>query len=364
MPRSHTLPSKVNTYLQRLLLEYNRSGNALLSEILRHARFSVIEEADYDNYDGGTYGHDVHFYLPAETIQRIPLNKQRELGEELRQDLRECATSVQGEYFREVVLELEDENDPLFQSSTGSFRQPVPDPESLKIWKTAYVRLFLSHKDAHKAEAKSLANSLEAYGISAFVAHDNIEPMSTWQGEIEKALATMEVMLAFVTDDFHDGPWTNQEVGYALGKQIPIISLKLQRADPDGFIGKVQAQRGRFEDPEGAAAAIFAMIGDKLGHRSRLQRALISAFIASPGFSEAIQRFKRMELLVQTLDDEEFTAIAGGFATNDQLHNCIYLDNENHRLQNFLVRGTGKQVQIVGRDISFAAPPTDDDIPF
>jgi hypothetical protein len=365
MARSHILPSKVNVYLQRLLLEYERSGQKALTEMLRNARLSVIPEAHYyDDYDAGSYGHDIHFFLAAETIQRIPLKKQRELGEEICQDLNECARSVQGEYFREVVLELEDENDPLFQSSTGSFRQPPPDPDSLKIWKTGYVRLFISHKDSHKIEAKSLADSLEEYGVSTFVAHDNIEPMSTWQGEIEKALATMEIMLAFVTDDFHDGFWTNQEIGYALGKQIPIIPVKLERADPMGFIGKVQALRGRLDDPQASASAVFDVIGDKLGQRTRLQRALIAAFTTSPDFNETIRRFKRLDSSVQSLTNEEFAEIAEGFAVNNQLHNCGYLVNQSEGLQKFLTRCMGKAVHIEGTKILLTTPPPDDDIPF
>jgi hypothetical protein len=64
--------------------------------------------------------------------------------------------------------------------------------------------------------------------------------VKTWQQEIEKGLETMEVMLAFITDDFHDSVWTNQEVGYALGKGVPIIPVKFGRNDPDGFIGSKQ----------------------------------------------------------------------------------------------------------------------------
>jgi hypothetical protein len=224
--------------------------------------------------------------------------------------------------------------------------------------------LFISHKDSHKIEAKSLADSLEEYGVSTFVAHDNIEPMSTWQGEIEKALATMEIMLAFVTDDFHDGFWTNQEIGYALGKQIPIIPVKLERADPMGFIGKVQALRGRLDDPQASASAVFDVIGDKLGQRTRLQRALIAAFTTSPDFNETIRRFKRLDSSVQSLTNEEFAEIAEGFAVNNQLHNCGYLVNQSEGLQKFLTRCMGKAVHIEGTKILLTTPPPDDDIPF
>ena len=103
-------------------------------------------------------------------------------------------------------------------------------PDTLSDWAgtDGVIRLFISHRDAYKAAAKELAMSLEEYGISAFVAHDTIQPMTTWQHEILKGLQLMEFMLAFITDDFFESPWTNQEIGYALGNSIPIISLKLE----------------------------------------------------------------------------------------------------------------------------------------
>ena len=35
------------------------------------------------------------------------------------------------------------------------------------------------------------------------VAHDTIAPMTEWRLEIMRGLETMEVMLVFLTDDFH-----------------------------------------------------------------------------------------------------------------------------------------------------------------
>ena len=120
--------------------------------------------------------------------------------------------------------------------------------------------MFISHRDIHKVEAKALAIALSDLGVSAFVAHDTIEPMSTWQREIEKGLATMEVMLIFQTDDLHESLWVNQEIGFALGKSIPIISLKLGTKDPQGFIAEKQALRGDINDPKKSAEGIYQIL--------------------------------------------------------------------------------------------------------
>ncbi|MHA7833251.1 MAG: hypothetical protein ACX94A_02090 [Algiphilus sp.] len=57
-----------------------------------------------------------------------------------------------------------------------------------KFWLQGYFRLFLSHVSAIKVRATQLQGVLKTYGISCFVAHEDIEPTRDWQNEIEKAL--------------------------------------------------------------------------------------------------------------------------------------------------------------------------------
>ena len=61
-----------------------------------------------------------------------------------------------------------------------------------------------------------------------------------WQAEIERGLATMDAMVAILTPGFRDSVWTNQEIGFALGRGAKIISLRMGE-DPPGFISAEQA---------------------------------------------------------------------------------------------------------------------------
>ena len=358
------LPAKLPVYLQRLEIEYARTGEGLLLSILRGARTLVIPETAYDGWNGGTYGHDVVFYLPREVMARIQLGKQDDYCGRLRSDLNTCARQVGNEHFNEVHLELNDQNDPRFQRAHPFSKKPSVDPDTLSLWRRGYVRLFVSHRDNYKRQAQQLASALEAYGISSFVAHDTIEPMEAWQHEIEKGLATMEIMLAVITDDFHESVWTNQEVGYALAAGVPIIPVKVGRRDPPGFIGAKQALKADVDHPETAAADIYKIIAEKLGQKGRLQPALISAFAAAPDFNEAKIRFQRMDRLVTKISPKELTQIITAFENNPQLHNAIYLDNEYHRLVHFLEKATGRKFVIDGRNIREPAVAPDDEIPF
>ncbi len=116
----------------------------------------------------------------------------------------------------------------------------VSEAATKRIWKGDAFRLFLSHKTAVKRQTAELKNRLSEYGVSCFVAHEDIYPTKEWQEEIENALASMDGFAAILTSDFHDSLWTDQEVGYALARGVPMIAVKLGK-DPYGFIGKFQA---------------------------------------------------------------------------------------------------------------------------
>lgn len=85
-----------------------------------------------------------------------------------------------------------------------------------------------------------LKEELKLYGISCFVAHEDIHPTKEWQIEIENALDSMDAFVALLTDGFHDSLWTDQEMGFAFARGVPIVPVKLGK-DPYGFIGKFQA---------------------------------------------------------------------------------------------------------------------------
>ena len=188
--------------------------------------------------------------------------------------------------------------------------------------------------------------------------------MSIWQTEILNGLESMEIMLAFVTDDFHDSVWTNQEVGFALGRNIPIVPLKVQGQDPSGFIGKQQALKWSYDDVAEAAPKIYEILAEKLGNRKRLQTSVVREFASSPDFHEARRRFDRMRNVVSTISDTELEEIIVAFRENDQLHNAIYLYNKYQRLSSFLGETSGKSIVIDGKTISVIDDDTEDEVPF
>jgi len=109
-----------------------------------------------------------------------------------------------------------------------------------RIWGDSKFRIFITHLAKDKELAEKLKTDFKDFGVAGFVAHTSIEPALEWQSEIEFALSSMDALVALMTDGFHESRWTDQEIGFALGRKVPIVSIRLG-TDPYGFIGKYQA---------------------------------------------------------------------------------------------------------------------------
>lgn len=129
-----------------------------------------------------------------------------------------------------------------------------------QIWRDrSKFRLFISHISVDKGKATRLRDCLAAHGIAGFVAHEDIEPTLEWQVEIERALHSMDCFLAIHTPGFSKSNWTQQEIGFAVARDVKIISLEMGEL-PTGFISKHQALPRRRRTAEQIANEVAAIL--------------------------------------------------------------------------------------------------------
>lgn len=180
-----------------------------------------------------------------------------------------------------------------------------------RIWKGDGFRLFLSHKSKDKKNVGMLKDELRKYGVFSFVAHANIEPMQTWQNEIERALESMGGLVALMTKDFHDSDWTDQEIGFALGRGVPIIAVNLGR-NPYGFIGSVQALKTKWDN---AAEEIVKL----LIRKRQMFDAYVQAVRDCPNF-ETANKLAKILPARKRLDEEQVQALVDAYNSSSQVY--------------------------------------------
>ena len=185
---------------------------------------------DHDNWDGGMDFYSVEITIDVKTY--VDLRKRgiiEEVCGQITEAFNVCMNNIP-DSVRSVSLT---------PSSTATFdERKIAEPSS--YWKVGYYKVFISHVSKYKESASNLKLLLEPYGISAFVAHEDIKPSKEWEVEIEKALFSMNALCAILTPDFCESSWCDQECGYAFGRNVLTIPIEKGQL-PYGMFGKIQA---------------------------------------------------------------------------------------------------------------------------
>lgn len=291
------LPENFEKILASLSKYYKQNENDLMNKVIVNAKYKIHEEWSYDSWDGGIYGHAVFFELPENLFFDL-MNHQEEIASQLREDINKIA-NIHSEHIVEVFLELQDNIVHNWRETSGELIEQHDEKQTSEdiicdIWKPNYFRLFISHKTEDKVFASQLKNELDPFGVSCFVAHEDIEPTREWQEEIEKALFTMDALVALLTKNFSESKWTDQEVGVAFGRKTPILPIRFN-LNPYGFIGKYQAMSGH-KDVKKLAREIMVLLWAKFCNNLRLLEGLVSCF-------ENASTFKQANLLIRKIEN-------------------------------------------------------------
>jgi hypothetical protein len=162
------------------------------------------------------------------------------------------------------------------------------------FWRKGMFRLFVSHLAAHKVSAAKMQEAALEFGISCFVAHNDIEPTQEWQTQIETALATCDGVVALLHPEFHKSNWTDQELGFGMGRGVPVFAIRLGQ-DPYGFIGRFQAFNGNGKNAPAIAKELFDAFRKGKQTQKRMSEVLVGLFEESGSFAEAKERVGYLE---------------------------------------------------------------------
>ena len=315
------LPSKIEKYLATLSRLYRKQNNSTLQSIVVNGAVSIHEEWSYDNWDGGTYGHALTLTLPEDLYVEI-MDAKDEHGRRICEDIGKL-DNTQNEFIEQVFIEMESADSDQWRANSGVLRpriaaSTIPSDALSRIWSDGHVRVFLSHKANIKARTSKLKQAMTRCGVSCFVAHEDIKPNEEWQKEIERALFSMDALVALLTEDYHDSDWTDQESGVAIGRGVPVIAIRLGR-DPYGLMGKGQGVGGcDWADTDSMAAKIFEVLYRRLPDKSRLFKAALSAYASSESFADSAWKVTHLLAMCDTLTESQVEQVVDAYRNNNQ----------------------------------------------
>ncbi len=243
----------------------------------------------------------------------------------------------------------------LVPSAMTTFdERKISEPSS--YWKIGYYKVFISHVSKYKSSASNLKLMLEPYGISAFVAHEDIKASKEWEVEIEKALYSMNALCAILTPDFNKSSWCDQEVGYAFGKNVLTIPIDKGQL-PYGMFGKIQAIKSERKNAQQIAEEVFNAIIDN--DKSRIEYThMLMNLILNCKSEQLINQWISVLLHINTIEPADLEYF------NSHLSDIVFLIGEGNLLAiNKLF--TDNNLQPVGLNPIATIPEiVDDNLPF
>lgn len=306
-------PMAVEDVVATLADIYRHQDKSDIVELLESAS-ARIEQTDYDNWNGGTYTYALMLDVPVPVFATVE-SALPDIEKGISAKLSIICRNLVNDHLNTVSIT------PLTSKSTSVGPRTKPaDGEVKHIWKDGFFRLFLSHVAAHKVAVAKLKVELQVRGISAFVAHEDITPSLEWQNEIELALRSMHALAALLTPDFHPSNWADQEVGFALGKGVLVVPVRMG-TDPYGFIGKVQGLSGSLDRPALVASLLLNTLLNHSSTHRHMRKGLAWGFAAANSYASAINLSKVISTVKDFAEDEK-GLIQRACRENDQVFNA------------------------------------------
>jgi len=289
-------PVPVTDLIPTLADLFRHQGRDDIVELLEaaHARF---DETDYDNWNGGTSTWALRLEVPVGIFASVEFHLSQ-IESDVSAKLNHWDRQFSNDHFGEVTIS------PISAGSAPAGHRMAPSEVDVRrLWTDGRFRLFLSHVSKHRVAVSRLKDALWLCGIDAFVAHEDIEPSLEWQREIELALRSMHALASLITPDFHDSKWTDQEVGWALGRDITVVPVRLG-ADPYGLVGKFQGVTGTLPSPDELASRIAVILIANRQTAGEMRRALLNSFASASSPAMAVVLHRLVMRLVNASEEE------------------------------------------------------------
>ncbi len=182
-----------------------------------------------------------------------------------------------------------------------------------------YSNAFVSYQTEDRAVAGSLRDALTPAGITAFLAHEDIDVSVEWRGRLLQELHRADVFIAVLSAAYLRSHWCIQESGIAAYKpDLLVIPLSLDGTIPPAFLGGFQSAR---LVPASLSPATLAPAYTSKEPAKGLYN-LITIVENSINYRDAEANFAFIMPHVVAMGPEHAAALIEATASNDQVSNA------------------------------------------
>ncbi|SDM48047.1 toll/interleukin-1 receptor domain-containing protein [Actinomyces ruminicola] len=188
------------------------------------------------------------------------------------------------------------------------------------------VKVFLSYNEgaAGGKAAQELHDKLSKMHVDAVMARHAILPGTDWEQAIRTELESSAALVSVGTKGYSARPWCQQEIGWALGRHVPILWIQYADGEsPAGFLARTQALIADDPDqPEVIARDVMQWLAKQKNTREALVDSLLSALETSDSY-RATRECAELLILTGTLSEDEWNRVTQAAVTNRQVRDAF-----------------------------------------
>ena len=129
-------------------------------------------------------------------------------------------------------------------------------------------------------------------------------------------------MAVFLHDGFKESQWCDQEVGFALGRQVPVLPLNIE-FNPHGFMVKLQASYCVGLNPQQVGENILQWLVRTPTAQTALTEGLVKAWEQANSYANACKSYDLLRSMT-SLTPTQLQRIEAAAQTNGQIKGAHY----------------------------------------
>ncbi|WP_277246176.1 hypothetical protein [Micrococcus terreus] len=170
--------------------------------------------------------------------------------------------------------------------------QPMVNTPTTETSESLFI--FASHLSTHRELLGHVARELQLFHVDMFVAHDSIAMDAPWEHAIVEALNRCHAGAAFIHPGLHDSFYCMQEIGWMLGRGVPIARLLFGEA-PKGLLGNLQGKPLANKTAQEVSEALLDWAGTHANLAGPLAESLTLALENSRSFNHTDRIWERLK---------------------------------------------------------------------
>ncbi|WP_048770757.1 toll/interleukin-1 receptor domain-containing protein [Cellulomonas flavigena] len=190
------------------------------------------------------------------------------------------------------------------------------------------LTVFISYRDAEDGvgvqEAEALREELLCFGVVARMARHDISPMADLPHTVMELIRSSSALVCLASEGFSSSPWCQQEVGFALGRDIPVFWAKLCTTEtPAGLL------TGQLAHQPSTGKPTIQAVTDWLAQQSAVRTELVASLGHGLSTSRCYRDSREIARLLRkigTLTQDEWDLIRFRASTNNQVSDAVVGD--------------------------------------